>query len=227
MELQVGNVTAYTDGDAVSLYQGTTHGDDHNPDTGQYIEGVLPGFTYTYVVEAVNASGTSERTAQASILIPTPGKPDAVRDFEHGAIRRGNGTTTNIVLSWDAPPGFTTNSFGGNASYVIERAVDLAEHTERALDWEDLAAVSIGIHTYTDSAAVDATTTAGSCPSARPGATASAPGAAWTLASRVTTATSTPRYPCPQACRISSPMKSSMRAVRGTRQEEESTDSKS
>ena len=46
VELQVGNVTAYSDGDAVSLYQGTTHGDDNNPDTGQYIEGVLPGFTY-------------------------------------------------------------------------------------------------------------------------------------------------------------------------------------
>ena len=59
VELQAGDVTTYTDGDAVSLYQGTTHDDDNNPDTGRYIAGVLPGFTYTYVVEAVNASGTS------------------------------------------------------------------------------------------------------------------------------------------------------------------------
>ena len=117
---------------------------------------MLPGFTYTYVVEAVNASGTSERTAKATILIPTPGKPNAVRNFEHGTIRRGNGATTNIRLSWDAPQGFTTNRFGGTAGYVIERALDLAEHTERGLDWENLATVSIGTHTYTDNAAVDA-----------------------------------------------------------------------
>ena len=143
VELQAGNVTTYTDGDAVSLYLGTTH-DDNNPDTRRIIAGVLPGFTYTYVVEAINASGTSERTAKATILIPTPGKPNAVRNFEHGTIGRGNGATTN--------------SFGGNAGYVIERAVDLAEHTERGLDWENLATVSIGTHTYTDSAAVDAGT---------------------------------------------------------------------
>ena len=156
VELQAGNVTTYTDGDAVSLYLGTTHDNDNNPDTVPRIAGVLPGFTYTYVVEAVNASGTSERTAQATILIPTPGKPNAVRNFEHGTIRRGNGATTNIRLSWDAPQGFTTNSFGGTAGYVIERALDLAEHTERGLDWENLATVSIGTHTYTDRAAVDA-----------------------------------------------------------------------
>ena len=156
--LQAGNVTTYTDGDAVSSYQGTIHDDDNNPDTTRIIEGVLPGFTYTYVVEAVNASGTSERTAQATILIPTPGKPNAVRNFEHGTIRRGNGATTNIRLSWDAPQGFTTNRFGGTASYVIERALDLAEHTERGLDWVHVANVVIGIHTYTDSAAVDAST---------------------------------------------------------------------
>ena len=154
--LEAGNVTTYTDGDAGSVYRGTTHDEDNNPGTTQIIEGVLPGFTYTYVVEAVNASGTSERTAKASILIPTPGKPNAVRNFEHGTIRRGNGATTNIRLSWDAPQGFTTNSFGGTAGYVIERALDLAEHTERGLDWENLAKVSIGTHTYTDSAAVDA-----------------------------------------------------------------------
>ena len=156
MELQAGDVTTYTDGDAVSLYLGTTHDNDNNPDTRRIIAGVLPGFTYTYVVEAVNASGTSERTAQATILIPTPGKPNAVRNFEHGTIRRGNGATTNIRLSWDAPQGFTTNSFGGTAGYFIERALDLAEHTERGLDWVNLATVSIGTHTYTDSAAVDA-----------------------------------------------------------------------
>ena len=156
VELEAGNVTTYTDGDAGSLYQGTIHDDDNNPDTTRIIEGVLPGFTYTYVVEAVNASGTSERTAKATILIPTPGKPNAVRNFEHGAIRRGNGATTNIRLSWDAPQGFTTNSFGGTAGYVIERALDLAEHTERGLDWENVANVVIGTHTYTDRAAVDA-----------------------------------------------------------------------
>ena len=156
VELQAGNVTTYTDGDAVSLYLGTTHDNDNNPDTRRIIAGVLPGFTYTYVVEAVNASGTSERTAQATILIPTPGKPNAVRNFEHGTIRRGNGATTNIRLSWDAPQGFTTNSFGGTAGYFIERALDLAEHTERGLDWVNLATVSIGTHTYTDRAAVDA-----------------------------------------------------------------------
>ena len=156
VELQAGDVTTYTDGDAVSLYLGTTHDDDNNPDTRRIIAGVLPGFTYTYVVEAVNASGTSERTAKATILIPTPGKPNAVRNFEHGTIRRGNGATTNIRLSWDAPPGFTTNRFGGTAGYVIERALDLAEHTERGLDWENLAKVGIGTHTYRDSAAVDA-----------------------------------------------------------------------
>ena len=155
VELQAGNVTTYTDGDEVSTYQGTTH-DDDNPDTVRRIAGVLPGFTYTYVVEAVNASGTNERTAQASILIPTPGKPNAVRNFEHGTIRRGNGATTNIRLSWDAPQGFTTNRFGVTAGYVIERALDLAEHTERGLDWENLAKVSIGTHTYKDSAEVDA-----------------------------------------------------------------------
>ena len=158
VELQAGNVTTYTDGDAGSLYQGTIHDDDNNPDTTRIIAGVLPGFTYTYVVEAVNASGTSERTAKATILIPTPGKPNAVRNFEHGAIRRGNGATTNIRLSWDAPQGFTTSSFGGTAGYVIERALDLAEHTERGLDWVHLANVVIGTHTYTDSAAVDAAT---------------------------------------------------------------------
>ena len=156
MELQAGNVTTYTDGDAVSLYLGTTHDDDNNPDTRRIIAGVLPGFTYRYVVEAVNASGTSERTAQATILIPTPGKPNAVRNFEHGTIRRGNGATTNIRLSWDAPQGFTTNRFGGTAGYKIERALDLAEHTERGLDWENLVTVPIGTHTYKDSAAVDA-----------------------------------------------------------------------
>ena len=156
VELQAGNVTTYTDGDAVSLYLGTTHDNDNNPDTRRIIAGVLPGFTYTYVVEAINASGTSERTAQATILIPTPGKPNAVRNFEHGTIRRGNGATTNIRLSWDAPQGFTTNRFGGTAGYFIERALDLAEHTERGLDWENLATVSIGTHTYTDNAAVDA-----------------------------------------------------------------------
>ena len=154
--LEAGNVTTYTDGDAGSLYQGTIHDDDNNPDTTRIIEGVLPGFTYTYVVEAVNASGTSAGLAKASILIPTPGKPNAVRNFEHGAIRRGNGATTNIRLSWDAPQGFTTNRFGGTASYVIERALDLADHTEQGRDWENLATVSIGTHTYTDSAAVDA-----------------------------------------------------------------------
>ena len=158
VELEAGNVTTYTDGDAGSLYQGTIHDDDNNPDTTRIIAGVLPGFTYTYVVEAVNASGTSERTAQASILIPTTGKPNAVRNFEHGTIRRGNGATTNIRLSWDAPQGFTTNSFGGTAGYVIERALDLAEHTERGLDWENVANVVIGTHTYTDRAAVDAAT---------------------------------------------------------------------
>ena len=158
VELQAGNVTTYTDGGAGSPYLGTTHDDDDNPDTVRRIAGVLPGFTYTYVVEAVNASGTSERTAQATILIPTPGKPNAVRNFEHGTIRRGNGAMTNIRLSWDAPQGFTTNSFGGTAGYVIERALDLAEHTERGLDWEDLTTVSIGTHNYTDRAAVDATT---------------------------------------------------------------------
>ena len=156
VELQAGNVTTYTDGDAVSLYLGTTHDNDNNPDTRRIIAGVLPGFTYRYVVEAVNASGTSERTAQATILIPTAGKPNAVRNFEHGTIRRGNGATTNIRLSWDAPQGFTTNSFGGTAGYFIERALDLAEHTERGLDWVNLATVSIGTHTYTDRAAVDA-----------------------------------------------------------------------
>ena len=156
VELQAGDVTTYTDGDAVSLYLGTTHDNDNNPDTRRIIAGVLPGFTYRYVVEAVNASGTSERTAQATILIPTAGKPNAVRNFEHGTIRRGNGATTNIRLSWDAPQGFTTNSFGGTAGYFIERALDLAEHTERGLDWVNLATVSIGTHTYTDSAAVDA-----------------------------------------------------------------------
>ena len=156
VELQAGDVTTYTDGDAVSLYLGTTHDNDNNPDTVPRIAGVLPGFTYTYVVEAVNASGTSERTAKATILIPTPGKPNAVRNFEHGTIRRGNGATTNIRLSWDAPQGFTTNRFGGTAGYVIERALDLAEHTERGLDWVNLATVSIGTHTYRDSAAVDA-----------------------------------------------------------------------
>ena len=108
------------------------------------------------MVEAVNASGTSERTAQATILIPTPGKPNAVRNFEHGTIRRGNGAMTNIRLSWDAPHGFTTNSFGGTAGYVIERALDLAEHTERGLDWENLVTVPIGTHTYKDSTALDA-----------------------------------------------------------------------
>ena len=159
VELQAGNVTTYTDGDAVSLYLGTTHDNDNNPDTTRIIAGVLPGFTYTYVVEAVNASGTSERTAQATILIPTPGKPNAVRNFEHGAIRRGNGATTNIRLSWDAPQGFTTNSFGGTAGYFIERALNLADHTERGLDWVNLATVSIGTHTYTDRAAVDSATT--------------------------------------------------------------------
>ena len=41
---------------------------------------------------------------------------------------------------------------------MIERAVDLAEHTERGLDWVNLANVVIGIHTYTDRAAVDAST---------------------------------------------------------------------
>ena len=81
-----------------------------------------------------------------------------MRNFEHGTIRRGNGATTNIRLSWDAPQGFTTNSFGGTAGYVIERAVDLADHTERGLDWENLANVVIGTHTYTDRAAVDAAT---------------------------------------------------------------------
>ena len=110
------------------------------------------------MVEAFNAKGTSERTAKASILIPTPGKPNAVRNFEHGTIRRGSGATTNIRLSWDAPQGFTTNSFGGNAGYVIERALDLAEHTEWGLDWVPLAKVRIGTHTYKHSAAVDATT---------------------------------------------------------------------
>ena len=156
--LEAGNVTTYTDGDAGSLYQGTIHDDDNNPDTTRIIEGVLPGFTYTYVVEAVNAKGTSAGLAKASILIPTPGKPNAVRNFEHGAIRRGNGATTNIRLSWDAPPGFTTNSFGGTAGYVIERALDLADHTERGLDWVHVANVVIGIHTYKDSAAVAAST---------------------------------------------------------------------
>ena len=81
-----------------------------------------------------------------------------VRQDKHGTIRRGNGATTNIRLNWDAPQGFTTNIFGVTAGYVIERALDLAEHTERGLDWENLARVRIGTHTYTDSAAVDAAT---------------------------------------------------------------------
>ena len=227
VELQAGNVTTYTDGDAGSLYQGTIHDDDNNPDTTRIIEGVLPGFTYTYVVEAVNASGTSERTAKASILIPTPGKPNAVRNFEHGAIRRGNGATTNIRLSWDAPQGFTTNSFGGTAGYVIERALDLAEHTERGLDWENLATVPIGTHTYTDSAAVDAATADRIMPFGTTWRYRIRAVSGWTLPSRATTATSTPRYPCPQACRISSPMNISYEVPipRGLQNSKELTDS--
>ena len=127
VELQAGNVTTYTDGDAgkpVPRHHTRRRQQPRHHDG--IIAGVLPGFTYTYVVEAFNANGTSERTAQVSILIPTPGKPNAVRNFEHGAIRRGGGATTNIRLGWDAPQGFTTNSFGGTAGYKIERALDLA-----------------------------------------------------------------------------------------------------
>jgi fibronectin type 3 domain-containing protein len=82
------------------------------PGTTYTDTGLTPGTTYYYVVEAVDSSGASSPSNQASAMVPATGAPmpDFMLAVTPNAVTVATGSSTTTAVTVEPQNGFSTNS---------------------------------------------------------------------------------------------------------------------